>query len=113
MSEQLLYTYDPAAALDGPQDIAIFMADALETGDAAYIAKALGVVARGLGERRRGRDDGGAQRVQRRRLANGQDARVGRHAADAHDCHVIPGHGQRDGRQPDAAARRRASTRRS
>ena len=31
------------------QAIAIFMADALETGDAAYIAKALGVVARAKG----------------------------------------------------------------
>ncbi|WP_291931531.1 addiction module antidote protein [Limnohabitans sp.] len=49
MSEQLLYNYDPAAALDGPQAMAIFMADALETGDAAYIAKALGVVARAKG----------------------------------------------------------------
>jgi len=49
MSEQLLYSYDPAAALDGPQAIAIFMANALETGDAAYIAKALGVVARAKG----------------------------------------------------------------
>ena len=49
MSEQLLYAYDPAAALDGPQAIAIFMADALETGDAAHIAKALGVVARAKG----------------------------------------------------------------
>ena len=49
MSEQLLYNYDPAAALDGPQAMAIFMADALETGDAAYIAKAMGVVARAKG----------------------------------------------------------------
>ena len=49
MSEQLLYDYDPAASLDGPQAMAIFMADALETGDAAYIAKALGVVARAKG----------------------------------------------------------------
>jgi hypothetical protein len=29
MSEQLLYNYDPAASLDGPQAMAIFMADAL------------------------------------------------------------------------------------
>ena len=49
MSDQLLYNYDPAAALDGPKAIAIFMADALETGDAAYTAKALGVVARAKG----------------------------------------------------------------
>ena len=37
MSEQLLYNYDPAAALDGPQAMAIFMADALELGYAATV----------------------------------------------------------------------------
>jgi probable addiction module antidote protein len=46
MSEQQLYDYDPAASVDGPPAMAIFMADALETGDAAYTAKAMGVVAR-------------------------------------------------------------------
>ena len=49
MSEQQLYNFDPAAALHGPQAMVIFMADALENGDAAYIAKALGVVARAKG----------------------------------------------------------------
>lgn len=44
-----LYDYDPAAALSSPEAIAIFMADAFETGDSAYIAKALGVVARAQG----------------------------------------------------------------
>ena len=44
-----LYNYDPAAALDSPEAISVFMADALETGDTAYIAKALGVVARAKG----------------------------------------------------------------
>ena len=44
-----LYDYDPAVALDNPESIAVFMADAFETGDAAYIAKALGVVARAKG----------------------------------------------------------------
>lgn len=34
-------TYDPAAALVDDEEIAFFMADAFETGDAAYIAKAL------------------------------------------------------------------------
>ncbi|MHB8791030.1 MAG: addiction module antidote protein [Desulfobulbaceae bacterium] len=48
MKEQL-FNYDPAVALDSPEAIAVFMADALETGDAAYIAKALGVVARAKG----------------------------------------------------------------
>jgi len=44
-----LTTYDPAAALVDSDEIAFFMADALETGNAAYIAKALGVVARAKG----------------------------------------------------------------
>ncbi|HKM96032.1 MAG TPA: addiction module antidote protein [Buttiauxella sp.] len=42
-------TYDPAAALVDDEEISFFMADALETGDAAYIAKALGIVARAKG----------------------------------------------------------------
>ncbi|KTD47780.1 addiction module antidote protein [Legionella quateirensis] len=46
---EALYDYDPAAALDSPEAIAIFMVDAFETGDAGYIAKALGVVARAKG----------------------------------------------------------------
>lgn len=44
--KEQLYEYDPAAALTDPESIAIFMADALETGDAEYIAKALAVVER-------------------------------------------------------------------
>ena len=48
MTEKLT-TYDPAAALVNDEEIAFFMADALETGDAAYIAKALGIVARAKG----------------------------------------------------------------
>ncbi len=44
-----LHEYDPAAALSSPEVIAVFMADAFETGDAAYIAKAFGVVARAKG----------------------------------------------------------------
>lgn len=44
-----LTTYDPAAALVSDEEIAFFMADALETGDAAYISKALGIVARAKG----------------------------------------------------------------
>lgn len=44
-----LTAYDPAAALVDDEEIAVFMAEAFETGDAAYIAKALGVVARAKG----------------------------------------------------------------
>ena len=55
---ELLYNYDPAAALNNPEAIAVFMADALETGDAAYIAKALGVVARAKGMSELSRETG-------------------------------------------------------
>ena len=48
MTEKLT-SYDPAAALVDDEEIAFFMAEAFETGDAAYIAKALGVVARAKG----------------------------------------------------------------
>ena len=49
---EAIYDYDPAEALEGPEAIAIFMADAFETNDADHIAQALGVVARakGMGE---------------------------------------------------------------
>ena len=39
MSEPL-YDYDPAAALDSTEAIEVFMVDAMETGDSAYVAKA-------------------------------------------------------------------------
>lgn len=45
MAEKLT-TYDPADALVDDEEIAFFMADAFETGDSTYIAKALDVVAR-------------------------------------------------------------------
>jgi probable addiction module antidote protein len=41
--------FDPAAMLETDEDIAVFMADAFETGESAYIAKALGIVARARG----------------------------------------------------------------
>lgn len=44
-----LTPYDPANALVNDEEMAFFMADALETGDAAYIAQSLGVVARAKG----------------------------------------------------------------
>ena len=44
-----LTPYPPAAALVDDSEIAFFLADALETGDAAFIAKALGTVARAKG----------------------------------------------------------------
>jgi probable addiction module antidote protein len=44
-----LTTYDPAEDLTSDNAVAIFMAEAFGTGDAAYIAHALGVVARAKG----------------------------------------------------------------
>jgi probable addiction module antidote protein len=44
-----LTNFDLAAALVNGAEIAFFMADAFETGDASFIAKALGVVARAKG----------------------------------------------------------------
>lgn len=52
-----IYDYDPAQALDGPEAIAMFIADALDIGDAAYIAKAMGVVARSKGMTERVREE--------------------------------------------------------
>ena len=44
-----LTPYDPAVALVDESEIAFFIADALATGDAGYIAKCVGVVARAKG----------------------------------------------------------------
>jgi len=48
MTEKLS-KYDPATALVDDEEVAAFLADALETGDAAFVAKSLGVVARAKG----------------------------------------------------------------
>jgi probable addiction module antidote protein len=48
MNEKLT-TYDPAVALVNDEEIAFFVADALETGDASYVAKSLNVVTRAKG----------------------------------------------------------------
>jgi len=50
--------FDPADYLVNPEAIAEFMSDALETGDAAYIAKAMGVVARAKGMTELSRETG-------------------------------------------------------
>lgn len=46
---ELLTAYDPAEDLASDVAISTFMAEAFSTGDAAYIAHALGVVARARG----------------------------------------------------------------
>ncbi|UQG54440.1 MULTISPECIES: addiction module antidote protein [unclassified Marinobacter] len=57
MSDKI-YDYDPAAALKSEEAIAVFLTDALETGDIAYIAKAMGVVARAKGMTELARETG-------------------------------------------------------
>jgi probable addiction module antidote protein len=44
-----LTTYDPAVALVDDTEMAFFMAEALATGDASYIAKCVGIIARAKG----------------------------------------------------------------
>ncbi|QEE46957.1 putative addiction module antidote protein [Rhizobium sp. WL3] len=46
---EILTDYDPADDLDSPEAISVFVNEALKTDDAAYIAHALGVVARAKG----------------------------------------------------------------
>lgn len=44
--------FDPAAYLEDDAAMAVYMSEALETGDPAFIADALGVIARARGRRR-------------------------------------------------------------
>jgi len=53
-----IHDYDPAAALESEEAIAVFLADALETGDSVYVARALGVVARAKGMTELARETG-------------------------------------------------------
>ena len=53
-----LYDYDPADALTSDDAIEVFLAGAFETGDAQYIAKAVGVVARAKGMTKIARETG-------------------------------------------------------
>ena len=53
-----LTTYDPAEDLTSDKAIAAFMAEAFRTGDAGYIAHALGVVARARGMAQIAKDTG-------------------------------------------------------
>ena len=55
---QAFTTFDPAEHLDSGEAIAVVISDALETGDAAYIAHAMGVVARARGMSQLANDTG-------------------------------------------------------
>jgi probable addiction module antidote protein len=53
-----LTTFDPADLLKSDEAIEVFLAEALETGDAGHIASALGVVARAKGLTKIARETG-------------------------------------------------------
>ncbi|WP_421591998.1 addiction module antidote protein [Shinella sp. M27] len=69
MSETL-YIYDPAEALTSDDAIDVFMKDAFESGDAGYIAHALGVVARAKGMSKVAEETGLAREALYRSLAS-------------------------------------------
>lgn len=56
--DEKLHDYDPADALKTDEAVEVFLNDAFETGDARYIARALGVVARAKGMTRIARETG-------------------------------------------------------
>ena len=57
MAEKLT-PYDPAEDLGSDEAVAVFISEALDTGDVAYIAHALGVVARAKGMAQIARETG-------------------------------------------------------
>jgi probable addiction module antidote protein len=71
MGRTKTFPYDPAEDLISKEGIAIFLADALETGDAAYIAHALGVVARAKGMAELARETGLSREQLYRSLSEG------------------------------------------
>jgi hypothetical protein len=54
--EMTPWDFDPADYLKGDKAIAIYLAEAIETNDPAYVAPALDVAARAKGRRRNGSD---------------------------------------------------------
>lgn len=58
MSKTKTKPFDPAEYLDDSESIAAYLTDALESGDPAFIADALGVVARARGMSEVARDAG-------------------------------------------------------
>jgi len=69
MAEKL-YDYDPAEALKSEEAVEAFLEDAFETGNARYIAKALGVVARAKGMTKIARETGLAREQLYRSLSD-------------------------------------------
>jgi probable addiction module antidote protein len=67
---ETLYNYDPAEALTSDEAVDVFMKDAFESGDAGYIAHALGVVARAKGMSRIAEETGLAREALYRSLTS-------------------------------------------
>lgn len=67
---ETLHSYDPAEALGSDEAVDVFMKDAFETGDAGYIAQALGVVARAKGMGKVAEETGLAREALYRSLAS-------------------------------------------
>ena len=70
------YPFDAAAYLDSPEAQAELLADAFETGDATYIADALGVVARARGMSQIARDAGVTREALYKSLSKDGDPRL-------------------------------------
>jgi probable addiction module antidote protein len=70
------FPFDAAVYLDSPEAQAELLADAFETGDAAYIANALGVVARARGMSQIARDAGVTREALYKSLSKDGDPRL-------------------------------------
>ena len=68
--------FDPANYLDTPESQAELLADAAESGDAQYIAAALGAIARARGMSKVARDAGVAREALYRSLSEDGDPRL-------------------------------------
>jgi len=69
--------FDPAEYLDDEAAVAGYLSDALETGDAAFIADALGVVARAKGMKQIAEDAGVSRESLYRALSNSGNPEFG------------------------------------
>ncbi|HEX2892123.1 addiction module antidote protein [Vineibacter terrae] len=71
MAKRKTRSLDPAELLTSPEAIAVFLTDALETGDPAFVAAALGVVARAKGMTEMARETGVSRESLYRALSEG------------------------------------------
>jgi probable addiction module antidote protein len=76
MAKKKTIPFDAAEYLDTPESQAELITDALESGNAAYIAKAIGVVARARGMTAVAKDAGVAREALYRALSEDGDPRL-------------------------------------